>query len=40
VKYSELRDLNKQNVKRLKEFEIERSKFMEKVKSLKDELNE
>jgi hypothetical protein len=38
VKYSELRDLNK-HVKRLKEFEIERNKFIEKVKSLEDELN-
>jgi predicted nuclease with TOPRIM domain len=40
VKYSELRDLNKQHVKRLNEFEIERSKLIEKVKCLEDELSE
>jgi predicted nuclease with TOPRIM domain len=40
VKYSEFRDLNKQHMKRLKEFETERVKLIEKIKSLKDELNE
>jgi hypothetical protein len=39
MKYS-LRDLNKQYVKMLNEFEIESSKLIEKVKCLEDELNE
>lgn len=40
VKYSELRDLNKQHVKRLNDCEIERSKLIEKVTFLEDELSE
>jgi hypothetical protein len=40
VKYFELRDLSKQHVKRLNKFEIERSKLIEKVTCLEDELNE
>jgi len=40
VKYSELRDLNKRHMKRLNEFEIEKIKLIEKVKSLEDELSE
>jgi hypothetical protein len=40
VKYFELRNLNKQHVKRLNEFEIKRSKLIEKVKCLEDELSE
>jgi uncharacterized coiled-coil DUF342 family protein len=40
MKYYELRDLNKQNVKRLNEFESERSQLIENVKCLEDELNE
>jgi cob(I)alamin adenosyltransferase len=40
VKCSELRDLNKLHVKRLNEFEIERSKLIEKVKCFEDELSE
>lgn len=39
MKYSELRDLNK-HVKRLNDWEIERSKLIEKVTFLEDELSE
>jgi hypothetical protein len=40
VKFYELREVNKQHVKRLNEFEIERSRLIEKVKCLEDELIE
>jgi hypothetical protein len=40
VKFSELREVNKQHVKKLNEFEIERSRLIEKVKCLEDELIE
>jgi predicted nuclease with TOPRIM domain len=40
VKFCELRGVNKEHDKRFNEFEIERSKLIEKVKCLEDELNE
>jgi hypothetical protein len=40
VKFYELREVNKKHVKRLNEFEIERSRLIKKVKCLEDELNE
>jgi predicted nuclease with TOPRIM domain len=39
-KQNELQRVYKQHVKRLNEFEIERSRLIEKVKCLEDELNE
>jgi hypothetical protein len=38
--YSELRQLNKQYVKMLNEFEIERNKLIDKVKFLENKLSE
>jgi hypothetical protein len=40
VHFSELREVNKRHVKRLNEFEIERSRLIEKVKCLEDKLIE
>jgi hypothetical protein len=40
VKFSEIREVNKQHMKRLNDFEIERRKLIEKIKCLEDELNE
>jgi hypothetical protein len=40
VKSTELREVNKQHVKRLNDLEIERSKLIEKIKCLEDELIE
>jgi len=40
VKFSELREVNKQHIKRFNDFEIEISKLIEKIKHLEDELIE
>jgi len=40
VKFAELREVNKQHVKKLNDFEIERSKLIEKIKCLEDDLIE
>lgn len=40
VKFTELREVNKQLVKRLNDFEIERCKLIKKIKCLEDELIE